>query len=188
MISVANVSMRYGSKVLFDAVTTTFSPGRRYGLTGPNGAGKTTFATEFLPNEVECPVFVNADLIAAGLSPFRPELAAIKAGRLTGSGGAYTALGRARQLAPNDAGIKQRYDDLVARALQPAQAALAARDVALARTSLEALEAELANEPAFKKLRTELDSTETGFDTPLAYASWIVQRCGSPAATMFLAR
>ncbi|HET9484156.1 MAG TPA: protein kinase, partial [Xanthomonadales bacterium] len=85
--------------------------------------------------------------------------AAIKAGRLTGSGGAYTALGRARQLAPNDAGIKQRYDDLVARALQPAQAALAARDVALARTSLEALEAELANEPAFKKLRTELDST-----------------------------
>ena len=35
--------MRYGSKVLFDEVTTTFSPGRRYGLTGPNGAGKTTF-------------------------------------------------------------------------------------------------------------------------------------------------
>jgi ATPase subunit of ABC transporter with duplicated ATPase domains len=35
--------MRFGSKVLFDDVTTTFSPGRRYGLTGPNGAGKTTF-------------------------------------------------------------------------------------------------------------------------------------------------
>ena len=43
MISVSNVSMRYGSKVLFDEVTTTFIPGRRYGLTGPNGAGKTTF-------------------------------------------------------------------------------------------------------------------------------------------------
>ena len=43
MISVHNVSMRYGSKVLFEEVTTTFSPGRRYGLTGPNGAGKTTF-------------------------------------------------------------------------------------------------------------------------------------------------
>jgi len=43
MISVHNVSMRYGSKVLFEDVTTTFSPGRRYGLTGPNGAGKTTF-------------------------------------------------------------------------------------------------------------------------------------------------
>ena len=35
--------MRYGSKVLFDDVTVTFSRGRRYGLTGPNGSGKTTF-------------------------------------------------------------------------------------------------------------------------------------------------
>src|SRR6187431_413047 len=43
MIAVNGVSMRYGSKVLFDDVTTTFSPGRRYGLTGPNGAGKSTF-------------------------------------------------------------------------------------------------------------------------------------------------
>src|SRR4026209_1228599 len=43
MISVQNVSMRFGSKVLFDDVTTTFSQGRRYGLTGPNGAGKSTF-------------------------------------------------------------------------------------------------------------------------------------------------
>jgi ATPase subunit of ABC transporter with duplicated ATPase domains len=43
MISVSNVSMRYGSKVLFEDVTVTFSPGRRYGLTGPNGAGKSTF-------------------------------------------------------------------------------------------------------------------------------------------------
>src|ERR1017187_5703549 len=43
MISVHSVSMRYGSKVLFDEVTTTFSRGRRYGLTGPNGSGKSTF-------------------------------------------------------------------------------------------------------------------------------------------------
>jgi len=43
MISVANVSMRYGSKILFDDVTTAFQVGRRYGLTGPNGAGKSTF-------------------------------------------------------------------------------------------------------------------------------------------------
>ena len=43
MISVSNVSMRYGSKVLFEDVTTAFFPGRRYGLTGPNGAGKSTF-------------------------------------------------------------------------------------------------------------------------------------------------
>jgi branched-chain amino acid transport system ATP-binding protein len=42
MISVSNVSMRYGAKVLFEDVSTTFTPGRRYGLTGPNGAGKTT--------------------------------------------------------------------------------------------------------------------------------------------------
>ncbi len=43
MISAHSVSMRYGSKLLFDEVTTTFSAGRRYGLTGPNGAGKSTF-------------------------------------------------------------------------------------------------------------------------------------------------
>jgi predicted ABC-type ATPase len=51
-------------------------------IAGPNGAGKTTFALEFLPNEAGCPVFVNADLIAAGLSPFSPAAAAISAGRL----------------------------------------------------------------------------------------------------------
>src|SRR5712692_5398852 len=43
MISVSNVSMRYGAKVLFDEVSTGFIPGKRYGLTGPNGAGKSTF-------------------------------------------------------------------------------------------------------------------------------------------------
>jgi ATPase subunit of ABC transporter with duplicated ATPase domains len=43
MISVSNVSMRYGAKVLFDEVSTGFGPGKRYGLTGPNGAGKSTF-------------------------------------------------------------------------------------------------------------------------------------------------
>jgi predicted ABC-type ATPase len=52
-------------------------------IAGPNGAGKTTFAREFLPQEAGCPVSVNADLIAAGLSPFAPERAAIQAGRLT---------------------------------------------------------------------------------------------------------
>jgi predicted ABC-type ATPase len=50
-------------------------------IAGPNGAGKTTFATEFLPHEAGCVNFVNADLIAAGLSPFNPDLAAIRAGR-----------------------------------------------------------------------------------------------------------
>lgn len=51
-------------------------------IAGPNGAGKTTFAREFLPHEADCPVFVNADLIAAGLAPFAPESAALQAGRL----------------------------------------------------------------------------------------------------------
>lgn len=51
-------------------------------IAGPNGAGKTTFAREFLPREAACPVFVNADLIAAGLAPFAPETAAVQAGRL----------------------------------------------------------------------------------------------------------
>jgi ATPase subunit of ABC transporter with duplicated ATPase domains len=43
MISVSSVSMRFGAKVLFDEVSTSFTPGKRYGLTGPNGAGKSTF-------------------------------------------------------------------------------------------------------------------------------------------------
>jgi predicted ABC-type ATPase len=53
-----------------------------YIIAGPNGAGKTTFATKFLPEYASCPNFVNADLIAQGLSPFSPGAAAIKAGRL----------------------------------------------------------------------------------------------------------
>lgn len=51
-------------------------------IAGPNGAGKTTFAPEFLPYEAGCPQFINADLIAAGLSPFAPEVAAVKAARI----------------------------------------------------------------------------------------------------------
>src|SRR3972149_10686853 len=51
-------------------------------IAGPNGAGKTTFAREFLPKDAGVVHFVNADLIASGLSPLRPELAALAAGRL----------------------------------------------------------------------------------------------------------
>jgi predicted ABC-type ATPase len=51
-------------------------------IAGPNGAGKTTFARDFLPKEAGLIHFVNADLIATGLSPLRPEDAAIAAGRL----------------------------------------------------------------------------------------------------------
>src|SRR6516164_2610930 len=43
MISVENITMRFGSRVLFEDVTTTFMAGRRYAVSGPNGAGKSTF-------------------------------------------------------------------------------------------------------------------------------------------------
>ena len=52
MLSVSNVSMRYGAKVLFEEVSVTFTPGRRYGLTGPNGSGKSTFM-KVLTGELE---------------------------------------------------------------------------------------------------------------------------------------
>jgi ATPase subunit of ABC transporter with duplicated ATPase domains len=52
MISVSNVTMRYGAKLLFEDVSTTFSAGRRYGLTGPNGSGKSTFM-KVLTGELE---------------------------------------------------------------------------------------------------------------------------------------
>lgn len=59
------------------------NPGRKiFIIAGPNGAGKTTFAREFLPREAKCPLFVNTDLIAAGLSPFEPGAADIRASRL----------------------------------------------------------------------------------------------------------
>jgi predicted ABC-type ATPase len=53
-----------------------------YVIAGPNGAGKTTFAKSYLPKFAGCREFVNADLIAAGLSPFNPESQSIAAGRL----------------------------------------------------------------------------------------------------------
>ncbi len=53
-----------------------------YIIAGPNGSGKTTFAKKFLPDYAKCQHFINADLIAQGLSPFSPRIAAMKAGRL----------------------------------------------------------------------------------------------------------
>ncbi len=58
------------------------TPPRCIVIAGPNGAGKTTFAREYLPTGAGVMHFVNADLIAAGLSPLRPELAALSGGRL----------------------------------------------------------------------------------------------------------
>jgi len=51
-------------------------------IAGPNGAGKTTFARRYLSSIVKIENFVNADLIAAGLSPLAPSSAALRAGRL----------------------------------------------------------------------------------------------------------
>lgn len=53
-----------------------------YIIAGPNGAGKRTFAREFLPTYAECKNFINADLIAQGVSPFSPETVAFRGGRL----------------------------------------------------------------------------------------------------------
>ena len=51
-------------------------------IAGPNGAGKTTFAREFLLKDTSVIHFVNADVIASGLSPLRPEMVALAAGRI----------------------------------------------------------------------------------------------------------
>jgi predicted ABC-type ATPase len=53
-----------------------------YIIAGPNGVGKTTFADRYLPDEAKQLEFVNADLIARGLSPYDPEAAAMEAGRI----------------------------------------------------------------------------------------------------------
>lgn len=58
------------------------NPKNLYIIAGPNGSGKTTFARKFLPLHAHCENFINADLIAQGLSPFSPQIAAMKAGRL----------------------------------------------------------------------------------------------------------
>src|SRR2546430_8236471 len=49
-----------------------------YIIAGPNGVGKTTFADEYLPDEIKQLEFINADLIARGLSPYDPEAVAIR--------------------------------------------------------------------------------------------------------------
>ena len=75
---------RYGSapEALQDGVLNREDAPRVIIIADPNGAGKTTFAREFFPYEADCRAFVNADLIAAGISPFAPEAAALRAGRL----------------------------------------------------------------------------------------------------------
>ena len=52
MISVSNVSLQYGKRVLFDEVNVKFTPGNCYGLIGANGAGKSTFM-KILSGEID---------------------------------------------------------------------------------------------------------------------------------------
>src|SRR6201997_3416731 len=52
MLSLNNVSMRYGARILFEDVTSSFLEGRRYAITGPNGAGKSTLM-KILEGELE---------------------------------------------------------------------------------------------------------------------------------------
>jgi len=52
LLSVNNISMRFGARTLFEDVTATFLPGRRYAITGPNGAGKSTLM-RILTGEIE---------------------------------------------------------------------------------------------------------------------------------------
>src|SRR5437868_3627524 len=68
-----------------------------YIIAGPNGVGKTTFADRYLPNEAKQLEFVNADLIARGLSPYDPESVSIEAGRI--------ALKRIRELVAHRIGF-----------------------------------------------------------------------------------
>ncbi len=51
-------------------------------MAGCNGAGKTTASYNILPTVLDCKEFVNADLIAKGLSPFQPESVSFEAGRI----------------------------------------------------------------------------------------------------------
>src|SRR5712692_571331 len=52
LLSINDVTMRFGARILFEEVTTTFLPGRRYAMTGPNGAGKSTLM-KILTGEIE---------------------------------------------------------------------------------------------------------------------------------------
>lgn len=82
MLKIEKLTKKFGGLAAVNDVSTVIEEGKINAIIGPNGAGKTTFARSFLPQEAQCPRFINADLIAAGLSPFAPETAAIKAGRL----------------------------------------------------------------------------------------------------------
>ena len=72
----------FGALTVADRIDFRLEAGARHALIGPNGAGKTTFALRYLPQVAPGSAFINADLIAAGLSPLAPEQQTLAASRL----------------------------------------------------------------------------------------------------------
>jgi predicted ABC-type ATPase len=94
-----------------------------YLIGGPNGAGKTTIATKMLPDYLGCYEFVNADNIAAGLSPFRPESVALQAGRFTKMNDQQSTKSQNGKTSAQQAESK---DEMTRRMLEGARVAVAA--------------------------------------------------------------
>ena len=82
MLSVSNVSMRYGAKILFDEVSVAFTPGKRYGLTGPNGSGKSTITSSGAQLFTALPI-LDPDAIARTIQVDPKGSSALAAGRQT---------------------------------------------------------------------------------------------------------
>jgi len=82
LIEIKNLTKKFEDFTAVDNLSLEINEGEIFGLLGPNGAGKTTASFSLLPEILDCKEYVNADNIAAGISPFQPGKVAIEAGRL----------------------------------------------------------------------------------------------------------